>query len=213
MSLHKQLAEAFGGRRVRRIGRPADLTPLEDQSFESAETIGELRAPVGFDWRRVDFVLVIGAAGEAVEVERPPWRMRGKRSRSSMLVPQRQLKTQGGFSGFLWGTSVHALGLRRSGARGEVRPDPEAFNCFRIFHRAVLANTRDPSLRAFAAFLNNWRPEIGFEVPDLAPLVGGSLAFRFQYDEQFLHETHAARLIWRRLLGSNGALQEPDEAA
>lgn len=209
MSLHRQLAEAFGGGRSRRIRRrtTAGAATVADPGIE------ETRAEAGFDWRRVDLAVVINAAGEPVDIERPPWRPPGRRSGASMLVPQRQLRTPGGFSGFLWGTSVHALGLRRWGAPGDARPEPDAFNCFRTFHRAVLSNARDPSLRAFSAFLDNWRPEEAFAVPDLAPLDVGAVVFRFQYDERFLHETHAARLLWRRLLGSNGMPQEPDAAA
>ncbi len=209
MSLHRQLAEAFGGR-PRRVRRQAstDLTTLGNQR---RETEAELAAAAGFEWTRVDFALVINPAGELADVERPPWRPRGKRSGSAMLVPQRQLRTPGGFSGFLWGAGAHALGL--GGDLASVRPDPEAFNRFRIFHRAVLGNTRDPSLRAFLAFINHWRPERALTVPDLAPLSAGAVTFRFQYDGQFLHETHAARVIWRRLLASDHVLEEPDEAA
>ncbi len=214
MSLHWQLAEAFGGDRPRRIRRPpAGATSVEDQLHSRSQSDTDLTVAPGFDWRRVDFAVVLSAAGEVVDVERPPWRTQGKRSRASMLVPQRQLRTPGGFSGFLWGTTVHALGVRRWGDSGDLRPDPDAFNCFRTFHRAVLANAHDSSLKAFMAFLNRWRPEAAFAAADLEPLIGGSVVFRFQYDEQFLHETHAARLIWRRLLNSSGAFQEPDEAA
>lgn len=210
MSLHSKLAEAFGRGRPRRARRQSqtDLTRLGN---EHPEAEAGLAAALGFDWMRVDFALVISPGGELVDIDRPPWRPLGKRSVAAMFVPQRQLRTPGGFSGFLWGTSVHALGLQ--GNLGDVRPDLDAFNGFRIFHRAVLGNTRDPSLRAFMAFLNHWRPELAFAVPDLASLGAGAVVFRCQYDEQFLHETHAARIIWRRLLNSSDALEEPGEAA
>ena len=128
-----------------------------------------------------------------------------------MLAPQRQLRAHGGFSGFLWGSSLHALGLRRAHGAGEVRADAETFNRFRTFHRVVLAGARDPSLRAFLEFLKDWRPEWAFVRDELEAVAGGSVVFRFQYDEYFLHESHAARLIWSRLLGAPGG-EDPIEA-
>ena len=213
MSLHKELSLAFG--------RSEPFRGADGSGRIGAALIGGVqegdgicgKSDSGLGWRRVDFAVVINPAGEVVDIERPPWHAQGKRRETSMLVPHRQLKTQGGVSGFLWGSSLHALGLRRWGGRGDVRAETDSFNCFRTFHRVVLAGARDPSLRAFLGFLQNWRPEWAFDMPELAPFIGGSLVFRFQYDEYFLHETHAARLIWTRLLNSSGALHEPTEAA
>ncbi len=214
MSLHKELALAFG-----RDGSPSAAQGLHSGrkivlGARQQEDGADLEADAGFAWKKVDFAVVINSAGEIVDLERPPWRVKGKRSKTSMLAPQRQLRAQGGFSGFLWGSSVHALGLRRSIAHGgEVRVEGDAFHRFRTFHRVVLANARDPSLRAFLEFLKAWRPEWAFMREDLDPVAGGSVVFRFQYDDCFLHESHAARLIWARLLGAPAGGQEPDEAA
>lgn len=177
---------------------------------------GEERAATtetGYGWRRIDFALVLGPGGDIVSIERPPWRPRGKARDSSMFVPQRQLRTQGGLSSFLWGSSLHALGLRRWQGQDEVLADARSFHGFRAFQQAVFADTQDPSLRAFLRFLENWDPTRAPEIRDLAPLIGGTLAFRFRYDDNFLHETHAARLIWSRLMGSTAARLQPTEAA
>ena len=211
MSLHRELALAFG--RGRSPSDPWSL-PLGSKTVVGArqhEAGGNVEANAGYSWKKVDFAIVLNSAGEIVDIERPPWRVRGKRSKTSMLAPQRQLRAQGGFSGFLWGSSVHALGLRRS--HGQVRAEADAFHRFRTFHRVVLANARDPSLRAFMEFLKTWRPEWAFARDDLVPVAGGSVVFRFQYDDCFLHECHAARLIWSRLLGTSSGSQEPDAAA
>lgn len=213
MSLHKELSQAFRpGEPVREsAGAGRNGEPLVGGLPETDP--GAVRSDMGFGWRRVDFALVINPAGEVVDIERPPWHSHGKRRGNSMRVPQRQLRTEGGVSGFLWGSSLHALGLRRWGGRSDVRADTDSFNCFRTFHRVVLAGVRDPSLRAFLSFLQNWRPEWAFDNPDLQPVAGGSVVFRFQYDEHFLHETHAARLLWSRLLTANGVCRESTEAA
>lgn len=209
MSLHRELALAFGGgaspsRRPAGGGKVLVGAPHKEPGAEPN---------AGYSWKKVDFAIVINSAGEIVDIERPPWRSQGKRSRTSMPAPQRQLRAHGGFSGFLWGSSVHALGLRRAPSTGEVRAEPEAFNRFRAFHRVALANARDPSLRAFLEFLKVWRPEWAFVRDELEAVAGGSLVFRFQYDEYFLHESHAARLIWSRLLGAPCGGEEPIEAA
>jgi CRISPR-associated protein Csd1 len=213
MSLHKELSQAFGRGEPFQAGETSERggAVLVGGPRESDSDAG--RSESGFGWRRVDFALVINSAGDVIDVERPPWHPQGKRRETSMLVPQRQLRTQGGVSGFLWGSSLHALGLRRWGGRGDVRADTDSFNCFRTFHRVVLAGARDPSLRAFLGFLQTWQPDWAFDIPELAPVIGGALVFRFQYDEYFLHETHAARLLWSRLLSSSGGVQEPTEAA
>jgi hypothetical protein len=214
MNLHRELALAFGRESsTRSLGRPyaGSRILVGDRRHEDGARLDE---DGGFSWKKVDFAIVINPAGEIVDVERPPWRVSGKRSKTSLLTPQRQLRAQGGFSGFLWGSSVHALGLRRSSAHGaEVRAEADAFHRFRTFHRVVLANARDPSLRAFLEFLKTWRPERAFARDDLVPVAGGSMVFRFQYDDCFLHECHAARLIWSRLLGTSSGSQEPDAAA
>lgn len=212
MSLHRKLVLAFGeGGPIRPLQGLDDGRKVLVGAAQEEDRALPATNP-GFSWKRVDFAVVINPAGEIVDIERPPWRSRGKRSKTAMLVPQRQLVTQGGFSGFLWGSSAHALGLRRWAGHGDVRADVEAFNRFRTFHRVVLANARDPSLRAFLEFLKAWRPERAFDMADLDAVAGSSVVFRFQYDEYFLHECHAAKLIWSRLLGGvNG--QEPPEAA
>jgi hypothetical protein len=212
MSLSMELALAFGRRGpLASTRRSRSGGPLIGGTQEDAEEAA--KPDTGFGWNRVDFAVVINAGGEIVDIERPPWHPRGRARHSSMMVPIRQLRTQDGVSGFLWGASAHALGLRRWGPDGEIEATPEAFHSFRAFHRVALANARDHSLRAFLAFLDNWRPEWAFQMSELTPLVGGSLAFRFLYDDSFLHEGHTARLIWSRLLGTATDGDEPTEVA
>ncbi len=151
----------------------------------------------------MDFSVVINAAGELEDIERPPWRLGGKRRRNTLQVPQKQFTGDGGFSGFLWGQSSHALGVGRVDREEGVRTNLEAFNRFRTFHRAVLGGAGNPSIRAFLLFLQRWDPERA-DPEQVAPLAGAALVFRFRYDDCFLHENHAARLTWARLLHPAG---------
>jgi hypothetical protein len=187
MSLHKELVAAF-----RQTEAPEINLPKQDGG-----------PPSGFSWKRVDLALVINSAGELADIDRPPWRMRARRSANALLTPPQQFQGEGGFSGFLWGHSSHVLGIGRGG-RGRLRTYPEAFNRFRTFHRAVLGRTESPAIRAFLLFLERWTPESA-EQGVAADAVGATLVFRFRYDGCFLHDSHTAQLIWSRLANPGGA--------
>jgi hypothetical protein len=143
---------------------------------------------------------VLNASGEIVDVEGPPWRLGGKRRRSTLLVPQRRTTTDGASSGFLWGRSAHALGVAKGVQGGGPRVNMQAFNHFRSVHRSMLEGATNPSLQAFVAFLQRWNPQNTADLDNVAGVGGAALAFRFRYDDCFLHETHAARIIWERSL-------------
>lgn len=187
MSLHKELVAAFGLADQPDVGNIGEVSPSEH----------------GYFWKKIDFALVVNSSGELLDIERPPWRFGGKRRRNSLLVPYKPYMGEGGASGFLWGQSPYALGLGKPG-QGGPKANREPFNRFRTFHQAVLCDATDPSIRAFLLFLERWDPENMADVGKAAEVAGGALAFRFRYDDCFLHETHAARLSWARLLNPSG---------
>jgi hypothetical protein len=196
MSLHKELAAAF-----RRTASP-DIGPIKENDSGAG----------GYTWRKVDLALVINPAGELVNLDRPPWRMGEKRSSKALLMPPQQFTDGGGCSGFLWGHSSHALGIGRPSPERGVRAYPEAFNRFRTFHRAVLGRAENASIRAFLLFLQRWDPETA-ELGEVIDGAGATLVFRFHYEDCFLHDSHAARLIWKRLSNPAGASAEAAGAA
>src|SRR6201996_8746274 len=186
MSLHKELVAAF------RRTEPPDIPPRKQGDAPQE----------GYAWRKVDLALVISSAGELVGVDRPPWRMRARRSANTLLIPPQQFMGEGGFSGFLWGHSSHVLGIGLSD-RGRLRTCPDAFHRFRTFHRAALGRTESPSIRALLLFLQRWDPEAALS-GEAADAAGATLVFRFHYDDCFLHDSHAARLMWARLVNPGG---------
>ena len=190
MTLHKQLTAAF-----RPTARPDVALP--GQGDRSAE---------GYFWKEIDFCLVISPSGEIVDVERPPWRMGGKRRRSTLLVPFKPFLGAAGLSGFLWGRSTHAVGVSRNKPDGDLGLDSEGFRHFRAFHRSALSEINSPSIRAFLLFLDRWEPNSLDAVSFVHETAGAALAFRFQYENGFLHECQAARQRWARLLNPAGAL-------
>lgn len=195
MSLHKELVAAFRRAEPPEVEYPTPAVHSDEGCF----------------WKKIDFSLVLNSSGEVIDVERPPWRMSGKRCRSSLLVPYRPFLGAGGLSGFLWGQSLHALGVGRSKRDGEFTTNLQAFNRFRAFHRAVLSEAKSPSIQAFVLFLQRWEPEALDKLGRASEAAGGAVVFRFQYENGFLHESHAARLIWARLLNPTGsAAKTPD---
>ncbi|MEI9891973.1 MAG: type I-C CRISPR-associated protein Cas8c/Csd1 [Caulobacteraceae bacterium] len=187
MTLHKELVAAFGQT------EPPDVGSLQANHDRDD----------GYFWKKIDLAIVLSSSGEMVDIDRPPWRLGGKRRRNTLGVPRAQFSGEGGYSGFLWGQSAHALGVVRPELGGGVKTSPRAFNRFRTFHRAVLGGAKDPSIRAFLAFLQNWTPE-ATDYERASELAGAALVFRFHYDGCFLHQGHAARLIWARLANPAG---------
>lgn len=193
MSLHRELTRAFG--------QPASPT---------LTNIGEaVTEEDGYFWRKIDFSIVLNSSGDWLDIEQPPWRIGGKRRRNTLLVPQKQLVNASGASGFLWGQSTHALGIGWSRQNG-FKANPDGFNRFRTFHRVALGGAQSPSIRAFLLFLQRWNPE---DVPYpamAAEIAGSAVVFRFHYEDCFLHQSHAARVIWARLLKPAASPTRPD---
>ncbi len=187
MTLHKELVALFRCPEPPEVDYPRSADRPED----------------GYFWTKIDFVLVLSSSGEVIDVERRPWRIAGFR-RGALLVPSALFPGPHGPSGFLWGHSTHALGLSRS-RRGVLKVDEVAFNHFRTFHRAVLSKAADPSIRAFLLFLQRWTPASLDTSRPAYEVLGGTVAFRFQYENDFLHERDAARRIWARQLKPLGA--------
>jgi hypothetical protein len=193
MTLHRQLTKAFG--------RP-------DSS--SLKNIGEPSPPEeGYFWRKIDFSIILNSSGDWLDVEQPPWRSGGKRRRNTLLVPHKQLGSASASSGFLWGQSTHALGIGSSKQSG-FKANPDGFRRFRTFHRATLGAAQNPSIRAFLLFIQRWNPETPPDPAMAAQIAGSSVVFRFNYEDCFLHENYAARLIWARLFKPAGSQPQPD---
>jgi CRISPR-associated protein Csd1 len=101
----------------------------------------------------------------------------------------------------LWDKTGPALGIRRrKGVYGAFRIEEFAFERFKAFHRAALAGIEDIGVEAFLRFLENWSPEDFLDVPEFQDKLDAKLAFRFQYDDGFLHDRRAARMAWNRVI-------------
>ena len=157
-------------------------------------------ANIGYGREKVHFAVVIGARGQLVAVENLQTSFT-RRSERLMTVPQIERPGDSPPMNFLWGRTGAVLGIRRrKRSPGAFRIDELAFERFKAFHRTALTDVADIGLEGFLRFLEHWSPEQFQDVSDFLSKLDATLAFRFQYDDGFLHDRHAARLAWRRVL-------------
>ncbi len=186
MSLHRQLVAAFGN------GKPPNIKSAKAQPHNHQ----------GYVRKSVNFAIVISASGDVVDIERPPWQLGGERIRSSLVVPHKHLLGEIASTGFLCGHSRHTLGFSKSRRTGQLQAHIHGFSRFRSFHQAVLGASTNRSMLAFLQFLQSWDPQRAAYLDHAVDLAGATLAFRFRYDDCFLHDSQAARSVWAGLLRS-----------
>jgi len=119
----------------------------------------------------------------------------------TMAVP-RPLRLPGHRSSpnFLCDLSRIALGLRPVGEGLPHDVDIGAFKAFRDLQLGVLRGANDTVVAAFIRFIEGWDPLKWRSLADLDPLLNDLVVFRFQYDNGFVHERHAVRVLWRKYL-------------
>jgi CRISPR-associated protein Csd1 len=152
----------------------------------------------GYVRETISIVMVFGPRGELERAEDLPTQTH-RASKRRMLVPQARRLDVGFDANFLRGRTGEALGVRRDPLDpAGYRLDPKLFEAYRSLHDDILAEVHDTSVRAFLRFLAGWSPYEARTVPLLQQRVGAAVAFRFRYDDEFIHEKHAARVAWRR---------------
>ena len=168
------------------ILHPADLAPVCD---------GDL----GYVRRLVSFCVVFGPQGQFVAAEDlVSWGPSG-RSSIPMMLPRAQHRDAGHVVNFLWDRYGCQLGA--GDVRGGKRAAPESarLEVYRKRHQEILGEVKDRPLATFLTFLDTWKPDFASISPGRRVPRVGLFVFRFQYDDEFLHERHAARLAWDRL--------------
>jgi CRISPR-associated protein Csd1 len=175
---------------------PEDFAPLGDEASN--------RAPEpGFALKHVAFAVVVGPSGQLAGVETLPGYGLARRSR--MMIPQPRRRTRGLIANYLCDNTAYALGIRAdTRAQAGFRIDRASFGCFRALHGEILDGVADTAVQAFLKFLEQWSPEAFLDVPAFRDKLDLTLAFRFQYDDEFLHERHPARLAWKRFMAAPG---------
>jgi CRISPR-associated protein (Cas_Csd1) len=151
--------------------------------------------------RQVALSVVFGSAGQLVGVDDLTRGSGIKRAANRMLVPRLVEAPKTTFTNFLWDRSRRALGVRRTREpSGYCSWDHWALDDFRSFHRRILGDPSDLALQAFLKFVDRWSPAMT-AIPAFADRLDPNVVFRFQYDDDFLHNRPAAREIWKPLDG------------
>jgi len=168
-------------------------------TLHPADFASILDGETGYARKTVSSCVVFGPSGRFVAVEDVlGWRP-AERYGMSMMLPEAQHDDSRTFTNFLWdryGSSSKAGAGPGSGAQwrfGEAHRQ-----AYQSMHRKILSGVTDMPLITFLKFLDDWKPDLpalgrGGTAPRDALFV-----FRFQYDDEFLHERHAARLAWER---------------
>jgi hypothetical protein len=175
----------------------ADPRPFSHDSHFSVSAHGAH----GYRLHAIDEIIVIGGNGQIVAVESPTCFQGERRRKGAMPVPAAALSKGCSPLRFLWGPVRSVLGL--SGARPGTVEHGRAMDDhlkYTVLHHHALEGVGDIALKAFLRFLELQTPSAVADLPTIIERPRCNLAFRFQYDEHYLHERHAAQLAWKRFL-------------
>jgi hypothetical protein len=150
---------------------------------------------LGYRLHAIDQIIVIGGNGHIVAVEHPGSPFGERRRTGAMPVPVATLSKAQGPLRFLWGPGQSVLGISgvRPGTVDVARAMQDHLK-YEALHHRILAGVGDIALQAFLRFLERNTALTVSELPAIAEHRRCKLAFRFQYDEHYLHERHAAQL-------------------
>jgi len=172
----------------------AELACLYDRLRAAGEA-----PPPGFSRERIGFELIFASDGMPVALE-PLGGDDPNRPGQLMYVPMPPAsRTSKILSGTFWDPAPYVLGLARSKKTDEFGPEFERAAAkhdeFVRHQRALIADSPDPGLQAFLAFLDRWTPEeFSTRRWDAAALTA-NIVFRWEADPEgprFLHDRDAA---------------------
>lgn len=150
--------------------------------------------PFGYSMEKIGFLISLNDDGSVAHVIDLRDGEGKKRQPRMMLVPQPPKRTSAPVSCFLWDKTAYALGVTAGDADKAAKPH----RTFLDTHRALLAGTDDPGLKAFLCFTDRWSPD-QFEWPD--EMKDQNVIFALESDRRqhiYLHDRPAAKLIWAK---------------
>lgn len=108
---------------------------------------------------------------------------------------------QGVTPNFLWDNTGYVLGVD---GNGDEKRSARTFEAFRQKHQDLADRTGNPSLKAIAAFLQQWRPEQCSQWDDREVLLGKNVVFEIEGQKGYVHEQPDVRELWQTLYAENG---------
>lgn len=159
-------------------------------------------APPGYSVAKVSFALNLSANGELLNLI--PLHVpvqRGKKTFEQprpMVVPEQVKRSSGIAPNFLCDNSAYVVGIA---AKGDEEYSRQRFEAFRQLNRQILAMASGREAAAVLAFLESYTPEKGKEHPAIIRhleklLEGGSLVFKLDGMDGFIHEAREIRRAW-----------------
>ncbi|WIG94599.1 type I-C CRISPR-associated protein Cas8c/Csd1 [Myxococcus sp. SDU36] len=153
----------------------------------------------GFRDEKISFELVLASDGTPVEI-RDLRIHEGKKSRPQLLpVPtySSNTRTSGILPHVLWDKTPYAFGVT---AVEDERTTKE-HAAFKRRQHEVLKDATDPTLRAYLAFVNDWRPARFRELPGFTEeALDANFVFRIDGENTYLHQKPEARVLWTAAL-------------
>lgn len=173
-----------------------------DGLYERLAARDEVASP-GYAPAKIAYELVLAADGTPLELADIRARS-GKTPRPrDLIVPvPADTRTSGIKPMFLWDKTAYVFGLVNTAPKGatpvpgQARRTADEHVAFIAFHQELLADTDDPGLLIFLAFLDRWRPEM-FEALGFSPeALDQNIVLRLDGEHRHLHDRPAAKRLW-----------------
>ena len=161
---------------------------------------GDAEAP-GFSREKISFAVLLSSQGEPVRVQDLRDASGRKRVPRLLEVPAAVTRTAGIKPNLLWDKTAYALG--RTG--GEAKRTAEEHARFKSDNLAVIGNTDDEGLVAFARFLQAWTPARFDDAPFTPDMLDANVVFALDTDRCYLHERPASQNLTAARSGSTQA--------
>ena len=123
-----------------------------------------------------------------------------------MKVPAAVKRSAQVLPNFLWDNSGYVLGID---GKGKPERSAKTFEAFRQKHGELAEKTGNPSLKAIAAFLRWWQPEMMNDWPDREAILDKNIVFEIEGQNRFVHEQPDIQALWQEIRGRDD--EEPAE--
>lgn len=144
----------------------------------------------GFSVQGVHFCLVLDRHGVLAG---DPEDLREEGHPRSLVVPQGVKRSVDIAPNYLWDNTGYVLG---ADAKGKPERAMATFEAFKAHQRAVAGDLDDEGVRAVLAFLDAWDPARAQELPLWEEMAGANVVFRFDGEQEFIHDRPALRGAW-----------------
>jgi len=154
-------------------------------------------SPFGYSPEKISYEILLAPDGRVVDVNDIRDTSGKKPVPRMMNVPQPPKRASNIAPCFLWDKTSYVLGASATSKRAD-----KEHEAFKVLHQQSLADTDDPGLKAFLAFLSAWNPENFAAAPFKKEMLDTNVVFRLDGEKACLHERPAAQKVRATLLAS-----------